>query len=218
MTISFPLPASDFASLMRKMTVRFYQAYNQQSSGLPSGEVLYADLAPPYWMAEIGLINMSNADAMAMQSVIESLDGGIGTFLLFDPRCEFPQSDPDGSLLAGRTITNTLVSSNTKEMKFTGFPTGFKIKAGDMFGFTYGPGGAYRALHRIVTGDTATGGGDTGFMEFRPHLADPDLATGKTMSFIRAVGKFRLLADAFEPGTARQMMTTGMTIKARQVP
>lgn len=215
--LTFPLGTGQFAAIIGKTTVKFWLANSMQWSGLASGKLIPADTAPKYWMAEIGIINMSNAEAMAVQAIIESMDGGLNDFYLYDPRCEYPQYDPTGSIIGSSTITNTDVANNGIVMDFTGFPEDYELRPGDMFAFNFGPGNAYRALHRVVQGGTANGDGDINGVEFRPRLADPDLATGKTMDFKRPSARMKLLPDGFDPGAAKLMMTTGMSFKCRQV-
>lgn len=217
MTLTFPLDVTDFASLMRKMSIKFWLADAMESSGLGSGQFVVADLAPKYWCAEIGLINMANNDAMAMQALIQALDGGINPFFLYDPRAAYPQYDPDGSILGAADVQILEVRTNNKEIKLENLPVGYKLKRGDMFSFDFGSGGIYRALHQLVSGDTADGFGKTGWLEFRPHLADPTISPGKNINLIMPSAQMKLIPGSFDPGMARQMMTTGMALKCRQV-
>lgn len=215
--LTFPLALNQFAGIIGKTSVKFWLADNKQFSGLASGKLIPADLAPRKWMAEIGIIDMSNAEAMAVQAIIESMDGGMNDFYLYDPRCEYPQYDPTGSIIGSNAITNTDVANNGIVMDFTGFPNNYELRTGDMFSFNYGPEGAYKALHRVVQGGTANSGGDINNVEFRPRLNDPDLSIAKPIDFKRPVGRFKLLPDGFEPGTAKQMKTGGMSFKCQQV-
>jgi hypothetical protein len=217
MAITFPLALSQFANVIAKTSVKFWLAGNMQTSG-QAGNLIVADLAPKYWAAEVGMINMSNAEAMGVQAMIESLDEGLNDFYLYDPRCAYPQYDPDGSIIGSSTITNTDVATNGKVMDFTGFPNNYVLSPGDMFSFDFGSGGIYRALHRVVVGGTANSSGDLNNVEFRPRLADPNLGIGKTMTFKRPSARMKMIPGSFDPGTAKQTMTTGMSFKCRQVP
>ena len=218
MALTFPFALTSFANLLPKTSVRFDLKYQQEMSGLAVGQVIVADLGPAFWEAEITMINLQNDDWRALQALVLALDGGLNDFYLYDPRCAYPQYDPDGSKLGSSTITNTNVASNGKVMDFTGFPNNYKINPGDMFSFDYGSGNAYRALHMVVNGGTANSSHDLNNVEFRPHLDDPSLATGKTMDFIKPAGRFKMIPGTYDTGAARQMMTTGMTLKARQIP
>lgn len=215
-----PLALSDFASLLQKTSIRFWLQENVEISGLANGNFIVSKIGPAYWMAEISLINMGNADAMQAQALMHKLRGGTRDFYLFDPRCAYPQSDPTGSIIGSATIINTEVNSDLMRMKFSGFPRRYVITPGDMFSFNFGPGNAYRALHQVVTGDTAdnTSTGATGWIEFYPPLDDPDLSTGKTIDWIKPSGRFKMDPGSFEAGTAKQMMTTGLSFRCKQVP
>jgi hypothetical protein len=218
MALEFPYTVGSFANLLRMTSIKFMLADNMESSGLGNGQVIVADLAPKFWTADVALINMGNAEAMQMQALVEALDGGLNDFYLYDPRCAYPQYDPTGSILGANTVTNSEVAGNGKQMKFSGLPAAYQIRSGDMFSFVYGPSNEYRALHRVVVGDTANGSGNTTWIEFRPRLADPSLATGKTMTLIKPNCRMKLIPNSFDGGNARQMMTTGMSFKCRQVP
>lgn len=215
-----PLLFTEFANLLPKAQIRFWLESNSETSGLASGNLVVADMAPAYWMAEITAINMGNADAMQAQALMHRLKGGLRDFYLCDPRCQYPQYDPDGSILGSATITNTDVNNDGVRMKFSGFPRRYTITPGDMFCFGFGPGNSYRALHQVVVGGTAdnTPTGATGWIEFWPPLEDPDLSTGKAMDFTKPFGRFKLVPGSYEAGTAKQMMTTGLSFKAKQVP
>jgi hypothetical protein len=103
-------------------------------------------------------------------------------------------------------------------MDFTGFPTGYVLNPGDAFSFNFGSGNAFRAYHILASGGTANSSGDINNVEFRPPLDDPSLSTGKTMDFKLASCRMKIEPGSFDPGTAKQMMTTGFTFKCRQVP
>lgn len=218
MVLANPLPVNGFARVIRKQSVKFELAYNNEQSGLPKGQRIVAEMGDPYWTAEFGLINMEGPDARKVQGLFESMDGGIRDFYLYDPRCEFPIADPDGSILGAATVQIT-TTRNANELKFQG-PNGYTYTPGDMFHYDYGPSLAYRALHRIVGLDpiVANGAGATDWFEIRPYLPDPSVGTPKTVTLIRPSCRMKLELGGYDSGTARQMMTSGMTFRCNQVP
>jgi hypothetical protein len=215
--LTFPLALGDFANQLRKMTVKFDLEYAQELSGLGGGQIIAADLAPEFWTADVALINMTNDDWRKVQAVFLALDGSINDFYLYDPRCAYPAYDPDGSKLGSNTITITNVDS-AKQVDLAGFPNNYVLTPGDMFSFSYGAGNAYKALHMVVQGGTAGVGGNITNVEIRPYLDDPSLATPKTIDIIKPTCRMKIIPGSKEAGTARQMITTGMTFRCRQIP
>jgi hypothetical protein len=215
--LTFPLSLDEFANGLQIESIVFGLRHRVEVSGVGTGAMIAAQNGPDFWAADIKIRPIYHKDARYLQALINSLDGGINDFLLYDPVCAFPACDPDGSILGSSTITNTVVNANGVQMNLTGFPVGYKLTPGDMFGFNYGPGGSYRALHQIVVGDTANGSGTVG-IEFRPRLDDHDLATGKTMDFKKACGRFKIINDSIEYGTRQDIFTSGISFSAEQVP
>lgn len=216
MTLTFPFSTSSFADVLRYTSIKLKLSDNAEYSGLGNGQIIVANLAPRYWMADISLINMPQADAMQVQALIEAMDGGLEDFYLYDPRCAYPQSDPDGSGLDTYVPRIKTLQSNNKEMVIKQLPVGYVLKAGDMMAFDYGSSGEYRALHRFVRTVTANGSGES-LVELRPHIA-PGAAVEAAITLIKPAARMKIIPGSFEEGEARQMMTTGISFKARQVP
>ncbi|MCZ4501031.1 MAG: hypothetical protein JWQ74_3586, partial [Marmoricola sp.] len=187
----------------------------QEVSGLGSGQIYVVDLAPKYWEAEVNFINMENADARKIQGIIESLDEGMNDFYWFDPRSEYPIADPTGSILGASNPKIDALRNNNKELGIKSLPNGYVLSAGDFLSFDFGSAPVHRAFHRIVEGGVATGG-TTGWLEVRPHIR-PGAAVNADVTLKRASMQMKMIPGSFDPGTARQMMTTGMSFKARQV-
>lgn len=223
MAFTFPLALGSFANQLRMAQVTFRLEHQQEISGKANGQAIAAELAPSLWAADVNIINMEQRDALRMQSIIEALDGAINDFYLYDPRCAYPYYDPDGSILSGLTVRLKNIR-NANEIKLEGLTPGFELYAGEMFHFNYGGSNQYRALHRIVSDIVANGSGETDWIEIRPYLADPDIANtaddgagnGKQIDLVNPAGRFKMLE--FDPGSAKQVMTSGMAFKARQVP
>lgn len=213
MALTFPL---DLGPILRVMQVKFWLQSVQQLSRLGSGDVIAADLAPPCWMAEMTLVNMDHNDAKALQAQFEALEGSKQPFYLHDPRCAYPARDPNGYIIGAATPTVASVASNNREMTITGLPGGYVLSAGDMFHVDYGPSNKYRFLGRVITGGIAAGGTMT--IEFRPPVTITNMLNGKTVRLVRPSAKMRLLPDAYDAGTTRQVLTSGMSFRASQVP
>lgn len=215
MAITFPLDVGSLADVSRMTSIRMKLIGDQQLSGMGGGRIIVADLGPKYWEFEVQLINMENDLARRMQSIIESLDEGLNDFYLYDPRAAYPIGDPTGTRLGGSTVQIHSIESNSKEMKLKGLPNGYVLSAGDLFHFDFGTP-TKRALHRIVTGGVVPSGGVSPTLEVRPHLMT-GAAADITVTLIKPAARVKIIPGSFDPGTARQMMTTGMGFKARQV-
>jgi len=216
MALSFPLNATEFANKLRIQTVRWWLQEYQESSMTGGGEFLVADLAPRRWRADVTLIRMSHDDASEVQALVESLDGSINAFNLYDPRKMYPRSDPNGTLIASSTPIISSLSSNNKVLAISGLPEGYALSGGDMFSFLYGPTPQRRALHRVVGSVTANSSGVASGVEVRPHF-EPGVATGIELDFSKPACRVRMIPGSFDPGTARGMITEGMSFQAQQV-
>jgi len=217
MALTFPLAFGSFANQLRKMSVKWDLDLNQELSGLGGGQIVAADLAPAFWTADVGLINMSNDEWRQIQAIFLALDGSINDFYLYDPRCAYPAYDPDGSKLGSSTVTISNVDS-AKQVDLAGFPNNYVLTPGDMFCFDYGAGNAYRALHMVVQGGNAGVGGNINNVEIRPYLDDPTVSTPKTIDLIKPSCRMKIIPGSKDSGSARQMMTSGFNFKCRQIP
>lgn len=215
MALTFPLALSDFALAMKKLSIKFRLVDNSQASGLGSGQILVSQVGPRYWEADVTLREGLHRELIQMQAFVESLDGGLRSFYMYDPRCAYPQYDPDGTKLNGYTPEINAVSGVTL-IRVSGLPNGYQLLPGDMIAWNYGPDSEYRALHRIVDGGTATTG-TTPYLEIRPALETTGII-GRNVTLRRPSCKMIIVPDSFDPGTGKIMTTSGFTFKARQIP
>jgi len=216
-SLTFPLGLSDFANGLQLESLKFYPVDPVEISGQGTGQMIASNPRPSYWAADIVIRPLYSGAARALQALIHSLDGGLNDFYLYDPVSAFPIADPGGSILGGAAVTNSLVAGNGKQMKFSGLPAHYVLSPGDRFSFDYGSG-IYRALHEIVAGDTADGSGNTDFIEFRPRLDDPSVATGKPMNFRKASCRMKIVQESINYGERKDVFTSGMAFSCEQVP
>lgn len=215
MALADPLPLASFADLLPVASVKWKLREHQEISGLGSGQILVAELAPPLWTADVVLAAMRNEDAGKVQGLIESLDGGLRSFYLYAPQRIGPQSDPDGTLLSTSTVKIYSLDVNNKEMRLYGLPPGFVLSAGDFMSFDYGSNPTRRAFHRVLNTVTADGSGITPTFEVRPHLRS-GVATDIVVTLVKASAKVMIVPGSFDPGTADPVVTTGMSFSAIQ--
>lgn len=217
MAPTFPLSLNDFADKLKISTVKWELKRWDQLSGLGTGDVLAAQLAPPRIVGTVTIAPMYHADAAQVQALVESLDGPLNSFYLFAPQLPYPQSDPDGSILASSEVKIKSVGSNNKSLALKGLPASYALTVGDMMAFDYGSNPTRRAFHRIVESATADGSGDTAEFEVRPHLR-PGAAADIVVTLKKPAAKVFIVPDTFDPGTAADLFTRGMQFEVMQRP
>jgi len=193
MTLPDPLPADQFADLLRMADIRLVQNWQQQRSVTGGGETRYADRAPALWHAQIRLAATGNAQAEMIMALINSRAGGIKTVLLYNSRLPFPDDDPDGSII-GSTEPKLGIIADRLHVAFTGFPAGYRLKTGTYFGIVFDTSRYY--LGQLVEERTATGSGAVSTVEIWPPLP-ASIGGSPVVSVTKPVAKFRI-----EPGSA----------------
>jgi len=194
MALATPFTLEFFGNLIPIQSAPFVLMDQDEISGLGTGEGLTHDLGPKLWEAPVETAPMPNGRCLALQAMIEALDGSQGTFYLYNPMAPYPQADPDGSLIAGHTPELHTIALNRKEVRIDGLPAGYVLTGGDMFALDYGSP-SRRALLRCVTGATADQVGVTPLFEVRPHLR-PGITVGLPVLLARPAAKVKIL-----PGT-----------------
>ncbi len=215
MALIFPRPIAEFADRLRLSSVKFWLDGQEEYSGLGSGEFLAADLGPKIWKAEVSIMDLRHADAAEVQALIESMDGSMGTFYLFDPRKQYPRFDPGGVILGVSNPVIASIGAHRKSLTVSGLPSGYKLSVGDLFHHDYGSNPVRRALHRVAEVATANGGGTTNTFEVRPHLK-AGAAVGQAIALIKPAPKMKIIPGSFDPGTGENVFTSGMRFQAQQ--
>lgn len=220
MALTFPLSVADFADKLKIQSVEWKLQRYDELSGLGTGAVLSAQLAPPRWTAKVNLAPMLNGEAFQVQALIEVLDP-MASFYLYAPQQPYPQSDPDGSILGASTPAVRTVGSDNKSFSLKGLPVGYVISVGDMIAFDYGSNPTRRALHRVMETQVATAGGNTVLFEVRPHLR-PGIAIDLPVTLIKPAAKMLIVPGSFSPGTSigtsGLKIASGMAFEAVQRP
>lgn len=215
MALADPLPVAEFADKLKIASVKWMLREHQEISGLGSGQILVANIAPPLWTAEVELATMPNEEAAEVQGLIESLDGGLRSFYLYAPQKIGPAYDPDGSILSGSTPKIYALDVNNKEMRIYGLPAGYKLTAGDFIAFDYGSNPSRRAFHRALNTVTADGSGITPAFEVRPYIR-AGVQTDINVTLVKPAAKVGLIPESFDPGTVSPVATAGMRFSVIQ--
>ncbi|WP_265518972.1 hypothetical protein [Nitratireductor luteus] len=210
----FPLATDVFQDIINVAAAPLRLRDNQELSGLGSGQIIGADLAEPLWTTDVRLFPAFSDDAVDIQAMIESLDGVLKTFYLYDPRTSHPRADPDGSILGAATPTIAGLNANNRAMAVTGLPAGYVLSRGDMLAFDYADP-ARRALHRIGETVIADGTGLTPEFEVRPHFR-PGVETGLPVNLIKPAAKMIIVPGSYQPPVSDDYGTTSITFTALQ--
>lgn len=192
MVASFPLALASLADLLGIRSVTWTPRYQQEFSGLGSGEILTADLGPMLWDARIETAPMTIAAAEQMRARFELLDGATRSFLLFNPLMKYPQADPTGSILGASTVTITAIGADRNTVTLGGLPAGYDITIGDMFSVIHST--SRYALIRFAETMSADGTGALGPIEVRPYLRS-GITTTLEVTLKKPVAKVKLLPE-----------------------
>ena len=218
--LTFPLDLDILSDNLRAMTVKrkLQGFYDTTMDG--NGEILGTSLAPRIWQGTTQIDVLTFRQASELEALINSLDETQNSFYFSDPRTAYPWYDPDGSIHAGMggTSFRLLDVSGDKQRIQIKNAADFKFYRGDLFHFDFGTDPVHRAFHQIVsrveTGDHTTG--NTDWIEVRPPIR-----TGYTLNTILTFEKpaleIKIVPNTFEPGTAQDMVVSGMGFDWRQV-
>lgn len=217
MALVYPLSLSAFADNLDIQSVNWRLERYDELSGLGTGEVLSAQLAPPRIVGDVKLAPMYHNAASQVQALIESLDGAISSFYLYAPQQKYPQSDPDGAILGASTVAIHTIGGDNKSLRLAGLPAGFVLTLGDYLSFDYGSNPTRRAFHRVVETVVADGAGLSPLFEIHPHLR-PGAVTGLIVALKKPAAKVFIVPGSFNPGTASGLVTDGMSFQVMQRP
>jgi hypothetical protein len=211
------MPTTDFWSALPIASAQpFSLRFRQELSGQASGTPRVADLGPEVWTTSIrtsGRIRRQRL--MQILAQLEALGGGRDTFYAWEPLAEYPQSDPDGSVLGASAVVIDTLDDDARFLKLGGLPSGYVLTAGDFLAFDWGTP-AHRALHRIVAGGTADGSGVTPLLRVVPEIrAGAEEET--SVSLIRAAAEMMILPGSARPDMAGPMRGS-LSFDVAQVP
>lgn len=205
MAITFPAPTTYIADLLRVPKRTFTLAQQQEFSGLGSGQILAAELAPALWTADIETKPMPRPLANQLQARLDTLDGTLNAFYLYDPWKCAPSADPGGTILGSSTPSIHTLDANNKAMRVMGLPAAYVLTEGDYIAFDYASG-TKRAFHRIVETATADGSGLTPLFEVRPHIRS-GATTSTAVTMIKPAALMVMM-----PGSLNISAQAGLTV------
>lgn len=194
MALSFPLSAAAFIDTLGVREVAFNLEDMQVHSGLGSGDVQSADLAPSRWRAEIELNVCTHAEGHRRMARIRAVASRGETFLLYNPSLFYPQEDLDGALL-GVAIPAVDSRDDAWTLSLKDLPTTpYQLRAGDFLSISYSSG--RRWLGQFTEDGLGDGSGDLGPVSVVPALP-AGVSADDAVTLIKPCGKFKI-----EPNTA----------------
>lgn len=182
------LSLTAFADLIRAADIEFTLEWAQQASRSAYGEAHYRTRGNPLFRAKITTPPMPNAEAEGLVALCNSLQGGLGTFLLSNKRMLYPSSDPNGSIFGSATPVVGTITDNVT-VAFTGFPNNYVIPLGTYFQIIFDTSRYY--VGQFAESKTANGSGAVSASKITPPLPD-GVSSSNAVTVKKPAGKFRL--------------------------
>ena len=212
MALNFPLSLSDFFDDLPVANVTFKADDNRSFTETGGGELITAARGARLWGGQITLDIDSHAKIAAVEAKMSLLEQAGASFMIYDLRKPYPTSDPLGASISGASPRISALNVNNREVDLSGLPSGYVISPGDMIAWEYGSSPTRYALHRVVTGGTASGG-LLASVELTPFLR-PGTAVNTPVSLIRPACK--AVIDKAAYGSGRSVITQGGSFNWRQ--
>ncbi|TPM39580.1 hypothetical protein [Mesorhizobium sp. B2-3-4] len=213
MALTFPLSLAAFADLLDVTAVKWWLQDNREYSGMGSGQILEADLAPQLWQGDVTLAEAYHYEVRKIEARVNAVIRSLGSFYLYDPRTAAPYADRDGAILGASTVQiNSL--PDAKSMSLKGLPAGYVLTAGDYLAFDYGSP-SRRAFHEVSEDVTAGGGGTTGAFEVSPFIR-PGAAVNQTVTLIKPAMKCKIKPGSFSVGSTGNAVTSQISFSVVQ--
>ncbi len=131
------LPLEQVYDLLPIASVAWNIQRNDELSGLGSGDMWAAELADPFWTAEVTLGELSNNELKQAAARIRSLRGSQLAFMMCDPISEYPQEDRHGSKIGNAVTTLRTIGPDRIAARMKGFPPGYVLTVGDKLQINY---------------------------------------------------------------------------------
>lgn len=209
-------PSTDILDAIGIETCSLVLQRQRQYSQAGSGTVYRKDLGPAFWAGNYQSVPLLHADAAQCMALLDSMEDSLSTFYGWSPQQEYPQADPDGSILGAATVTIHSVNANAKQISLTGLPAGYILTRGDMLAVDYlSP--SHRALYRIVDASvTANGSGVTAEFEITPRIRT-GTASGDAVYLIKPAANMMIVPGSLSC-TTDSAVTSRINFQTIEVP
>lgn len=215
MAITNPIPRAALADILGITDIDPHPGYQKEQSGLGSGQIIDANLAPAVRALQIRTKKWTFSEAAALMAVLEVAESSGFAIELYDPRIAYPPYDPDGTILGLTTVTINALNADNKRMKLAGAPEGYRIDPGCFLSWDFGDDDEFRAYHRVCETATFDGSSITNWFEVRDFL-DPGSSTGIEVTVIKPCGLFKIRSGSVRGPNANRR-TDRISFDAYQV-
>jgi hypothetical protein len=213
MARTYPLSTSAFFDTLPLAGISCTLGDHRTFSETGGGEVIAAGAGKRLWGGQITLDRDVHDLIAAIDADLAALEEPGASFLIYDARKEYPTADPDGSILGAATPQIAVLDNNNREMRINGLPAGYVLSKGDYIGWAYASNPVRYALHRIVVGGPADGGGLSAKFEVTPYIRE-GVTVGTPVSLIRPVCKAVIPQASY--GRGRSIVSDGGSFAWRQ--
>lgn len=209
------MPTTDLMVALVISSVEFIPNWRQEFSRQAGGTPRVADIGPEAWTAKITAGPMTNAEILQAEAVINSMRGSLDTFYAWNPRAQYPQSDPDGTILGASAVHISALGGDSKSLGLSGLPAGYVITQGDFISWD---NGTHRCLHQFVKSVTADAFGDTALVEVAPHILVGLLLSPSTpVTLVQPTAEMMIMPGSYSSPSSGALTGT-MSFTAVQVP
>ncbi|TMV68376.1 hypothetical protein FGG78_31320 [Thioclava sp. BHET1] len=192
MSLTLPYPLAFLSDQLPVAKVICSILRNDEISAAGDGSYWGARLADPIWQASVSFHALYAAQARRITAKINALDGMSKTFLLADPSCRGPASDPLGKVVAARSVKIAAINADRTGVTFGGLSQGYQLSAGDRFTVVSGD----LVYMGEISDDGVAGSSGQVSLPIWPPLWD-GLATGLLVRFQQPYFKAAIKPAAF---------------------
>lgn len=219
MAITYPLNQADFWKRLRfSDRPVFIPQHNKNQSISGGGDVLSSFRGQPKWMVNVQLAGGWHDKNMVAEADIMHLISRDGTVLAYDIRSPFPEDDPDGWKLNGRTITVNSIGANNRSISLSGLRGQLIVTKTDKLSIPYGTGKYFLCeVQETVQADDT---GETEEFEIWPPLplTTETVEVGDVVTMREPCGKFKIVANSFRPVGGVGNIAAGFSFSLMSVP
>ena len=203
MATAFPIPLENFFDLIRFTSLDFQLGEAMEVNETAGGEVLAARVGQNLWSGKVSVVQAHYRTQEVIQSKLDLLRRPGASFLIGDRFGQYPQGDPDGSVLGVTAVTVESVQPNNRVLRLQGAPDGYQVSAGDHFSVTYGSSPVKYAYFRVVAGSTFSNTYSpprTGDIEVQPFIST-SISAGDSVRLVRPHLKAVYVPDTMAGGS-----------------
>jgi hypothetical protein len=207
MALAFPLTLAELFDGLAKVETRFSLTDNVENNETQGGEIITASYGPRLWTGSVTVRGNAYTTLDSLLSRVNLIRQSGASFFVGQSVRSGPLADPTGSILGAGTPTITAVNANRRDVTLGGLPSGYVINRGDLLSFTYSSSPTRNALHQVVTGGTASGGGAV-TVEVTPNVRE-GFSTPFNIKLVNPQCKAVYMPGSFnDPPTSRAVQTT----------